>query len=71
MRSTILLLSYAHACDRQNDADVVHAVEMSYVRLVRSDSEVMEDYGTIAQVQADYEERLFRSYAGEEVADEL
>ncbi|KAI4519203.1 hypothetical protein K525DRAFT_258722 [Schizophyllum commune Loenen D] len=55
---------------KQNDADVVRAVEMSYVRLVRSDSEVMEDYGTIAQVQADYEERLFRSYAGEEVADE-
>ena len=63
--------SYAHGCDRQNDADVVRAVEISYVRLVRSDSEVMEDYGTIAQVQADYEERLFRSYAGEEVVDEL
>ena len=71
MRSTILLFSCAYACARQNDADVVRAVEISYVRLVRSDSEVMEDYGTIAQVQADYEERLFRSYAGEEVVDEL
>uniref|UniRef100_D8QIG5 Uncharacterized protein n=2 Tax=Schizophyllum commune (strain H4-8 / FGSC 9210) TaxID=578458 RepID=D8QIG5_SCHCM len=54
---------------KQNDADVVRAVEMSYVRLIRSDSEVMDDYGTIAQVQADYEERLFRSYAGEEVTN--